>query len=54
MIKGESLWLAFRNKKERNSVRITFLLAQEEGFEPPWLLAKRFSRLFEISDITAK
>ena len=31
--------LAFCVKKERNSVRITFLLAQEEGFEPPWLLA---------------
>ena len=36
--------LALSIKKERNSVRITFLLAQEEGFEPPCLLGKRFSR----------
>ena len=32
-------------KKERKPwVRFTFLLAQGEGFEPSWLLAKRFSR----------
>ena len=44
----------FCRKKERNSVRITFLLAQEEGFEPPCLLGKRFSRRLTYLDFNGK
>ena len=33
-----------RNLSQTARVQLRLLMAQEEGFEPPWLLAKRFSR----------